>query len=105
MKYAWEWTNNYKNFKSIKKIGCSCDWERNKFTLDDDMNESVITVFIDLYKKGLIYKGNRMVNWDPLAQTTLSDEEVVYREKSSLYYLIYKVKNSSQSTKCCNYKT
>ena len=62
------------------------------------MNESVITVFIDLYKKGLIYKGNRMVNWDPLAQTTLSDEEVVYREKkSSLYYLIYKVKNSSQS--------
>ncbi len=100
LKYAWEWTNNYggKILNQLKKIGCSCDWERNKFTLDDDMNESVITVFIDLYKKGLIYKGNRMVNWDPLAQTTLSDEEVVYREKkSSLYYLIYKVKNSSQS--------
>lgn len=100
LKYAWEWTNNYggKILNQLKKIGCSCDWERNKFTLDDDMNESVITVFIDLYKKGLIYKGNRMVNWDPLAQTTLSDEEVVYREKkSSLYYLIYKFKNSSKS--------
>ena len=68
LKYAWEWTNNYggKILNQLKKIGCSCDWERNKFTLDDDMNESVISVFIDLYKKGLIYKGNKMVNWDPL---------------------------------------
>ena len=62
MKYAWEWTNNYggKILNQLKKIGCSCDWERNKFTLDDDMNESVITVFIDLYKKGLIY---RVIGW------------------------------------------
>ena len=100
LKYAWEWTENYggKILNQLKKIGCSCDWDRNKFTLDNDMNESVISVFIDLYKKGLIYKGNRMVNWDPLAQTTLSDEEVIYREKkSSLYYFIYKLKNSSES--------
>mgnify|MGYP003328840950 FL=1 len=99
MVHAWEWKNEYGNIilDQLKKIGCSCDWKRTKFTLDDDMNQSVIKVFIDLYNKGLIYKGYRMVNWDPQAKTTLSDEEVNFIEKNGkLYYVKYRIKDSSE---------
>ena len=80
MEHAWEWTEEYGGviLEQLKKLGCSCDWDRTKFTMDDQMSESVIKVFIDLFNKGLIYRGFRMVNWDPQAQTTLSDEEVIY---------------------------
>ena len=100
LKYAWEWTDEYGGIilEQLKKIGCSCDWDRTKFTLDPEMSKSVITVFIDLYNKGLIYKGYRMVNWDPQAQTTLSDEEVVYKEKSgNLFYISYNIEGSNKS--------
>ena len=97
MEYAWEWKNEFGNIilDQLKKIGCSCDWNRTKFTLDDKMNKSVIKVFIDLYNKGLIYRGYRMVNWDPEAKTTLSDEEVNFVEKNdNLYYVKYKIIDS-----------
>jgi valyl-tRNA synthetase len=76
LKHAWEWTDDYggRILNQLKKLGASCDWERTKFTLDDDMYESVVQSFIDLHNKGLIYRGYRMVNWDPEAKTTLSDE-------------------------------
>ena len=78
--------------EQLKKLGASCDWDRTKFTMDDDMSESVIRVFVDLYNKGLIYRGIRMVNWDPQARTAVSDEEVIYREvKSKLYYVKYRI--------------
>jgi valyl-tRNA synthetase len=95
--HAWDWTQEYGGviLNQLKKLGCSCDWERTKFTLDDDMSESVISVFVDLFNKGLIYRGYRMVNWDPKAQTTLSDEEVIYEEKQgNLYYIEYQIKDS-----------
>ena len=94
LKHAWAWTDEYGGviLQQLKKIGCSCDWDRTKFTLDPEMSKSVTTVFIDLYKKGLIYKGYRMVNWDPQAQTTVSDEEVIHKEKSGLlFYVSYKI--------------
>ena len=97
LKYAWDWTDEYGGviLKQLQKLGCSCDWDRTKFTLDKQMSESVIISFIDLYNKGLIYKGFRMVNWDPKAKTTLSDEEVIYEERQgNLYYLEYQVLNS-----------
>ena len=97
LKYAWDWTDEYGGviLKQLQKLGCSCDWDRTKFTLDKQMSESVILSFIDLYNKGLIYKGFRMVNWDPKAKTTLSDEEVIYEERQgNLYYLEYQVLNS-----------
>ena len=97
MEYAWEWKNEFGNIilDQLKKIGCSCDWNRTTFTLDDKMNKSVLKVFIDLYNKGLIYKGYRMVNWDPEAKTTLSDEEVNFVEKNDdLYYVKYKIIDS-----------
>ena len=100
LKHAWEWTDEYGGviLEQLKKIGCSCDWDRTKFTLDPEMSKSVITVFIDLYNKGLIYKGYRMVNWDPQAQTTLSDEEVIHKEKTgSLFYISYKVDGYDES--------
>ena len=100
LKHAWEWTDEYGGFilEQLKKIGCSCDWDRTKFTLDSEMSKSVINVFIDLFNRGLIYKGYRMVNWDPQAQTTLSDEEVIYQEKSgNLYYLSYKIDGHDES--------
>ena len=96
LKHAWEWKDNYGGIilDQLKKLGCSCDWDRTKFTMDDDMSKSVISTFIDLHNKGLIYKGNRMVNWDPEARTTLSDEEVNYVErKDNLYYIKYKIEN------------
>lgn len=98
LKHAWDWTNKYGGIilEQLKKLGASCDWDRTKFTMDDDMSEAVIQVFVDLYKKGLIYRGYRMVNWDPEAQTTLSDEEVIYEEKQgNLYYLQYDIEGSS----------
>ena len=94
IKHAWDWKNKYGDIilEQLKKIGCSCDWDRTKFTLDETMNKSVISVFIDLFNKGLIYRGYRMVNWDPKAQTTLSEEEVNYFEKKDLlYYVKYKI--------------
>ena len=96
LKHAWEWTYEYGGviLEQLKKLGCSCDWERTKFTMDDDMNESVIKVFVDLYRKGLIYRGYRMVNWDPEAMTTLSDEEVIHVERNDkLYYVKYKIQD------------
>ncbi|MAU59055.1 MAG: valine--tRNA ligase [Flavobacteriaceae bacterium] len=97
LKHAWDWTNEYGGIilEQLKKIGSSCDWDRTKFTLDKQMYESVIKVFIKLFEKGFIYRGYRMVNWDPEAKTTLSDEEVVYEErKGKLYYIAYSIKNS-----------
>jgi len=99
LKHAWEWTDEHGGIilEQLKKLGASCDWERTKFTMDEDLSESVVKVFIDLYKKGLIYRGYRMVNWDPSAKTTLSDEEVIYEEKAgNLYYLKYKIEGSNE---------
>ena len=97
LKYAWDWTDKYGGgiLDQLKKLGCSCDWDRTKFTLDDDMYESVIIAFETLHEKGLIYRGNRMINWDPEAKTTVSDEEVNYvEENSSLYYIKYLIEDS-----------
>jgi len=94
LKHAWDWTHEYGGviLEQLKKLGCSCDWDRTKFTMDDDMSEAVIKVFVDLYNKGLIYRGYRMVNWDPEAKTTLSDEEVIHIERTDkLYYVKYKI--------------
>lgn len=92
--HAWEWTNKHGGIilEQLKRLGASCDWERTLFTMDDERYRSVIKVFIDLYDKGLIYRGVRMVNWDPQARTAVSDEEVIYtEEKSKLYYVRYKI--------------
>ncbi|WP_418602721.1 valine--tRNA ligase [Hwangdonia sp.] len=100
LKHAWDWTHEYGGviLEQLKKLGCSCDWDRTKFTMDDDMSEAVIKVFVDLYEKGQIYRGYRMVNWDPEAKTTLSDEEVEYVEKQGkLYYVKYKVEGSNEA--------
>ena len=100
LSHAWEWTDKHGGLilEQLKKLGCSCDWERTKFTLDDEMSESVIKVFVDLFEKDLIYKGNRMVNWDPQAKTTLSNEEVIYEEvQSKIFYIKYKISNSSET--------
>lgn len=94
LKHAWQWKNEYGGIilEQLKKLGASCDWERTKFTMDDQLYESVIEVFVDLYNKGLIYRGYRMVNWDPEAKTTLSDEEVEYVDKQGkLYYIKYQI--------------
>ena len=94
LKHAWDWTNKYGGtiLEQLKQLGCSCDWDRTKFTMDPDMSASVIHSFVDLYNKGLIYRGYRMVNWDPEAKTTLSDEEVIYEEQQGkLYFLKYKI--------------
>jgi valyl-tRNA synthetase len=96
MKHAWEWKEKHGGIilEQLKKLGASCDWDRTKFTMDEDMSEAVIDVFIDLHKKGLIYRGVRMVNWDPKAQTAVSDEEVIYKENpSKLYYIKYLLNN------------
>ena len=101
LKHAWEWTNEHGGIilKQLRKLGASCDWDRTAFTMDEKRSESVIKVFVDLYNKGLIYRGLRMVNWDPKAQTALSNEEVIYKEeKSKLYYLRYFVDEAANST-------
>ena len=94
LKHAWEWKEKHGGIilEQLKKLGASCDWERTAFTMDDIRSRSVIKVFVDLYRKGLIYRGKRMVNWDPKAKTALSDIEVIYKEEhSKLYYLRYKI--------------
>lgn len=94
LEHAWDWTHEHGGIilKQLRKLGCSCDWDRTSFTMDETRSKSVIKVFCDLYDKGLIYRGVRMVNWDPQAQTALSDEEVIYKdEHSKLYYLKYRV--------------
>ena len=98
LKHAWDWTNKYGGIilEQLKRIGCSCDWDRTKFTLDDDLYKAVIKAFIHLHEKKLIYRENKMVNWDPKAETTLSDEEVIYEEKQGLlFYISYQIEGSS----------
>jgi valyl-tRNA synthetase len=99
LKHAWEWTHKHGGIilEQLKKLGASCDWDRTCFTMDEERSESVINVFVDLYNKGLIYRGVRMVNWDPQALTAVSDEEVNYKEvKSKLYYVRYKIAGSDK---------
>lgn len=99
LKHAFDWTEKYGGtiLEQLKQLGCSCDWDRTKFTMDDDMSASVIKSFVDLYNKGLIYRGYRMVNWDPEAKTTLSDEEVIYEERQGkLYHLRYQIEGSEE---------
>ena len=99
LKHAWEWTDEHGGIilKQLRKLGASCDWDRTAFTMDEKRSESVLKVFVDLYNKGLIYRGVRMVNWDPKALTALSDEEVIYKEEhGKLYYLRYKVEGDSE---------
>jgi valyl-tRNA synthetase len=91
LSYAWEWKEKYGGIilEQLKKLGASCDWERTKFTMDEDMSESVIDYFVHLHKKGWIYRGVRMVNWDPQGKTAVSDEEVIRKEvNQKLYYII-----------------
>ena len=100
LKHAWDWTEEHGGIilKQLRKLGASCDWDRTAFTMDEKRSESVIKVFVDLYNKGLIYRGVRMVNWDPKALTALSDEEVIYKEEhSKLYYLRYYVADDDMS--------
>lgn len=99
LKHAWDWTDEYGGtiLGQLKKLGASCDWDRTKFTMDPEMSEQVIKSFVDLYEKGYIYRGFRMVNWDPEAQTTLSDEEVIYEERQGkLYHINYQIEGSSE---------
>ena len=98
LQHAWDWTHEHGGIilKQLRRLGASCDWDRTAFTMDETRSESVLKVFVDLYRKGLIYRGLRMVNWDPKAQTVLSTEEVIYRdEKSKLYYLKYYLEDSN----------
>src|SRR5690606_28619021 len=89
---AWKWKEKHGGLilEQLKKLGASCDWDRTRFTMEDSLSEAVIDTFIDLYKKGLIYRGTRMINWDPSAKTALSDEEVNHKEvTAALYYVKY----------------
>lgn len=100
LKYAWEWKEKYGGIilEQLKKLGASCDWSRTKFTMDPDYYDAVIDVFVDLYKKGYIYRGLRMVNWDPAGKTALSDDEVNYKDvQSKLYYIRYNIEGSNDS--------
>lgn len=100
LKHAWQWKDKHGGIilEQLKKLGASCDWKRTKFTMDEPLSESVLKVFVDLYNKGKVYRGVRMVNWDPAALTALSDEEVIHREsQGKLYYLRYAVEGSSES--------
>ncbi|MAR85585.1 MAG: valine--tRNA ligase [Cytophagia bacterium] len=100
LEHAWEWKEKYGGIilEQLKKLGASCDWDRTKFTMDDDLSESVIKVFIDLFNKGQIYRGIRMVNWDPQGKTALADDEVIYKEvDSQLFYIKYKIKESKET--------
>lgn len=97
LKHAWEWKEKHGGIilEQLKKLGASCDWDRTRFTMDKELSESVIKVFVDLYNKGYIYRGIRMINWDPTAKTAVSDEEVLYKEvQSKLYYVKYKVEGA-----------
>ena len=99
LKHAWEWKEKYGGIilKQLEKLGASCDWDRTRFTMEDDLSEAVIDVFIDLYNKGQIYRGVRMVNWDPQSLTAVSDEEVIHKEvNSKLYYVKYKIEGTEE---------
>jgi len=99
LEHAWEWTDKYGGtiLEQLKKLGCSCDWDRTRFTLEDKLSQQVIKSFVDLYNKGLIYRGYRMVNWDPEAKTNISDEEVIFKEQNGkLYFLKYKIEGSEE---------
>src|SRR5436190_7671362 len=99
LKYAFEWKEKYGGIilEQLKKLGASCDWDRTRFTMEPDMSDAVIEVFVKLHEDGLIYRGHRMVNWDPLGKTALSDEEVIHKEvNSKLYYIKYKIENSTE---------
>ncbi|QOW10764.1 valine--tRNA ligase [Kaistella flava (ex Peng et al. 2021)] len=97
LKHAWDWTDKYGGtiLEQLKKLGCSCDWERTRFTMEPKLSQQVVKSFIDLYNKGLIYRGYRMVNWDPEAKTNISDEEVIFKEQNGkLFYLKYKIEGT-----------
>jgi len=97
LNYAWEWKEKYGGIilQQLKKLGCSCDWERTRFTMEEDLSNAVIHAFVQLYNKGLIYRGYRMINWDPEGKTAVSDEEVIHKEvQSKLYYVKYKIVDS-----------
>ncbi|MDP9960166.1 valine--tRNA ligase [Chryseobacterium lathyri] len=99
LKHAWEWTDKYGGtiLEQLKKLGCSCDWDRTRFTMEEKLSEQVIKSFVDLYNKGLIYRGYRMVNWDPEAKTNISDEEVIFKEQNGkLYFLKYKIEGTEE---------
>ncbi|MDR6404718.1 MULTISPECIES: valine--tRNA ligase [Chryseobacterium] len=99
LKHAWEWTDKYGGtiLEQLKKLGCSCDWDRTRFTMEESLSQQVIKSFVDLYNKGLIYRGYRMVNWDPEAKTNISDEEVIFKEQNGkLYFLKYKIEGSEE---------
>ncbi|SDQ74357.1 valyl-tRNA synthetase [Chryseobacterium soldanellicola] len=99
LKHAWEWTDKYGGtiLEQLKKLGCSCDWERTRFTMEESLSQQVIKSFVDLYNKGLIYRGYRMVNWDPEAKTNISDEEVIFKEQNGkLYFLKYKIEGTEE---------
>lgn len=99
LKHAWEWTDKYGGtiLEQLKKLGCSCDWDRTRFTMEESLSEQVIKSFVDLYNKGLIYRGYRMVNWDPEAKTNISDEEVIFKEQNGkLYFLKYKIEGTEE---------
>ncbi len=99
LKHAWDWTDKYGGtiLEQLKKLGCSCDWERTRFTMEPKLSAQVIKTFVDLHKKGLIYRGHRMVNWDPEAKTNISDEEVIFKEQNGkLYFLKYQVEGSEE---------
>lgn len=99
LKHAWDWTHKYGGtiLEQLKKLGCSCDWDRTRFTMEPKLSQQVIESFVDLYNKGLIYRGYRMVNWDPEAKTNISDEEVIFKEQNGkLYYLKYQVEGSEE---------
>ncbi|MDN4014055.1 valine--tRNA ligase [Chryseobacterium gambrini] len=99
LKHAWEWTDKYGGtiLEQLKKLGCSCDWDRTRFTMEPKLSQQVIKSFVDLYNKGLIYRGYRMVNWDPEAKTNISDEEVIFKEQNGkLYFLKYAIEGSEE---------
>lgn len=99
LKHAWDWTHKYGGtiLEQLKKLGCSCDWDRTRFTMEPKLSQQVIKSFVDLYNKGLIYRGYRMVNWDPEAKTNISDEEVIFKEQNGkLYYLKYQVEGTEE---------
>lgn len=99
LKHAWDWTHKYGGtiLEQLKKLGCSCDWDRTRFTMEENLSKQVIISFVDLYNKGMIYRGYRMVNWDPEAKTNISDEEVIFKEQNGkLYFLKYKIEGSEE---------
>ena len=105
---VWEWKEQYGDIiiNQLKKLGCSCDWSRNAFTMDENLSKAVTKVFVNLFNKKLIYKDKKLVNWDTKLQTAISDLEVVQNEvQSQLYYINYSIVDSQENTYCCNNKT